>query len=438
MILGIAISLVFFFGFIFLSMPIYGALLAALAAMIYLANVPEAMVVSIAFNAVTAYVLIAVPLFLYMGDLMGVGGLSVRLVKLAHALVGRIKGGLAHVMVVTCMFFGLLTGSAVATTAAIGSIMIPRMEEYGWSRSYASALVACSSPLGYLIPPSILAIIYGFVTGVSVGRLFLASVVPGVILGTGYMAVNYFWGVKYYRPTKAQIVAVEDKGRLKEIGKAAYVALPALIAPLVILGGIYGGVFTPTEAAAIGVAYALIVGFLVYRELKVKSALQTALNSAVINAATLIMLVPMSPYVDTLIRSGVGKAFTAFILGVSDNPYVILLMLNILLLILGMIIDPIPILLALVPLLLPLIKEMGYDPVHIGNMILVNVGFGVMTPPFAASLFVAARVGNVPFTSLVKPAFMFLLFAGLPTLLLTTYVPQLSLWLPNLVMGPGR
>jgi len=438
MILGVVVSVIFFMGFLFLGMPVYATIFAALFAAVFLLSLSPTIIPTTAFFTLTGYTLIAIPLFLLMGDLMTEGGVSSRLVALANAFVGRIKGGLAHVLVVASLFFGTLTGSATATTAAIGSIMIPRMEEYGWDRSYSAALTACASPLGLLIPPSILAILYAYVAHISVGRLFLASVVPGIILALAYMAITYFWGAnKWYHPTPL-LATEKPRGMAREIARAALAAFPGLLSPLIILGGIYAGVFTATEASAIGCAWAFIVGFFFYKGLRARSVFQVTLATSILNSALFLILVPMAPYVKALVMAGMGDALINFITGISTNVYIVLLMLNVLLIVLGMVIDVIPIILAIVPLFLPLFEVMGFDPIYIGTVILVNLGFGLMTPPFAINLFVAAKVGKVPITDLFKPAFVFLVTAGLPTLLLTTYIPQLTLWLPNLIMGPGH
>lgn len=437
MLLGIGLSLLIFVLFLFLGMPVYGTIFAALFTIIFLLDLPATLIPTAALFSLSSHALLAIPLFILMGDLMGKSGMATALVDFANALVGRVKGGLAHVLVMACLFFGTVTGSSLVTTVTIGSIMIPRMEEHGWNRRYAAALTAFASPLGFLIPPSILGILYAFVAQVSVGRIFLATVGPGIIMAIGIMIANSLWGIKYYQPV-ALPVADRPKGMAKELAGVTFRAFPALLAPLVILGGIYGGVFTATEASAIGVAYALLVGFVIYRGLRGRAVFSITQTTAITTAAVMLIIVPMAPYVRAMIMAGVGEKLINFVTGISENVYVILLMINVLFLILGMFIDPIPIMLAIVPLLIPLFKAIGVDPIHIGAVILFNMGLGTCTPPFALNIFAAARVSKLPFNELVGIAVFFVLTIGLPTLLLTTYIPQIALWLPNLIMGPGQ
>lgn len=437
MILGLAASLFIFVLFLFLGMPVYGTIFAALFSIIFFLDLPVTLVPSAALYSLSSQALLAIPLFILMGDLMGKSGMAEALVNFANALLGRVKGGLAHVLVMACLFFGTVTGSSLVTTVTIGSVMIPRMQERGWDPRYASALIACSSPLGFLIPPSILGILYAYVAQVSVGRIFLATVGPGVVLALGLMIANYTWGAKWYHPV-AVPAAEKPRQVVRELAGTTYRALPALLAPLVVLGGIYGGIFTATEASAIGVAYALIVGLGIYRGLRGGAVFPLIQTMAITAASVLLIIVPMAPYVKALIMAGVGEKLVGFVTGISENIYVILLMVNVLFLILGMFIDPIPVMLAIVPLLLPLFSAIGLDPVHIGAVILFNLGLGTCTPPFALNLFAAARVSKLPFNELVRIAVILVATIGLPTLFLTTYIPQVALWLPNLIMGPGQ
>ena len=432
-VLGVAV----FMLLIFLGLPILLCFLSGTLAVVFLLGRSLDFIPGIAFFAASSSVLVTVALFIFGGYVMNQAGIADPLMRLAHTLVGRLRGGLAAVCVVTSLLFAALTGSGLASIAATGPIMIPRMEKYGYDRRYSTAVICAAGFLGYLIPPSIPVLIYCFIAQQSIAALFLATVIPGIILAIAYLIVIYFTCGKWIRPVP-QAQEETGKGALvyfKELGQRTISAIPALLCPLIVLGGIYGGIFTPNEAAAVGVVYSAIVGVFIYRGLNLKSGWQ-ALRDTVSALGMLSPLVFFAViFTRTLVQEGAGQVVSTFVMSITNNPYMLLLIIMVVLLILGMFIENISIMLVVTPLLMPLLKIMGFNLIHMGSMFVLAMGIALTTPPFADALFLGARIGNVPFHSLVRPLLPFLLFAAFPVLLLVAYVPQISLWLPTLVMG---
>jgi len=337
---------------------------------------------------------------------------------------------------VAAVFMGALTGSSLPVIGALIPLLVPRLEKYGFQRRYTAAVLCSSSFLGYLIPPSVPGLLYCLVAQQSVGAVFLSTVIPGLILAFGYILVNTWLCPHYMQP--AQDVAVlpaNFRESMQEIGKALRDAIPALGCPFVVLVGIYAGVFTPNEAGAVAVVYTALVGLWIYREMTMKS-MWDGVKSTLVTLGMITLLLGFGMvFTRLLIREGMAQAMTDFVLSMSQNKYAILLMMNILLLILGMFIDGIPILIIAVPLLVPIAQKLGINLVHLGSVIIFNVGLGVVTPPYAISIFVGTRLAQVPYAQLVPPMMIYLFAVGIPTLLLTTYIPWLSLWLPTLVLG---
>ena len=387
------------------------------------------------FYQLNAFVLMAIPFFILAGALMRQGGISERLIAFADSIVGRVKGGLGSVVVLSCMVFGAISGSSVSAVASIGSIMIPRMEEMGYPRRYTTALVSCSGLLGQLIPPSIPVIIYGVVTRTSIAAVFLATVIPGILLGTAYSVINYFSCRKFpivslYAGQRFSTVDIA-----KQIGRTGYKAFFGLLMPVIILGGIYGGIFTPTEAAAVAVVYALPVGFFIYRGFGLRTFARTLVEVGTMCGSLLLIFAFVVVFSRILTMQQVPDMIVSFMWGVSENKYVLILLMNLFLIIVGMIMDDVTGTLLAAPLLMPLVLELGIHPVQFGAILAVNLGLGLMTPPVAANLWVGARVGNLPVSDFMGPVLRFLLLAGLPVLLLTAYIPALSVTLPRLIMG---
>lgn len=434
---GITVGLIMFFVGILVGIPVSFVFLASTILILVLIAEPMGFIAGTAYAGLDSYVLMAIGFFVFAGNLMSESGIADVFVRLATVLVGRIRGGLVDVGIVTILFMSALTGSSVPTIAATIPLLVPRLERLGYQRRYTTAAMCSSSFLGYLIPPSVPVLMYCLVAGQSVSAVFLSTVVPGLLLAGGYMALNTFMVEKYRQP--AVDVAVLPKGfkaYTKELGAATWAALPALGTPIIVLGGIYGGAFTANEAGSIAVVYTMFIGFVVYRTLKKPGFIQSIRATLdTVGMVTLLLGFGMV-FTRLLTREGVAQSLASGMLGVFSEPWQILLMMNVLILVLGMFIDGIPILIVVIPLILPLVGEIGLNMVQLGAIVVVNVGLGVVTPPYAISIFVGSRLGGVTYSDLVKPMMFFLLLVGLPVLLLTTFIPALSLWLPTLAVGP--
>lgn len=391
----------------------------------------------IVYHNIDKEVLMAVAYFILAGGLTGEGGIADKLVVWVHDLVGWIRGGLAAVATVTSLLFGAITGSGLTSIAALAPLLVGRMEKFGYERSYSTGIICASGFMGLLIPPSIPLMIYALLSQQSVAALFASTIIPGCILAAFYLIINFFFCKRWMKPVSEISESSEISERwLKRTSKHTWVALPALLFPVIIVGGIFGGVFTPTEAAAVACVYALIIGVFVYRGLRWRT-LGKVFREALGSIGMIMILVGFGMFFSrVLLRVGVAEAMTAAILGVTENPVLILLLINVLLLVLGMFMETICILLITVPLLLPLFDTIGMNLVQAGAVICVNVGIGQVTPPFAVGLFLGARIANVPLTEIVKVAILFIGLGALPVLFLTTYIPELSLWLPTLICGP--
>lgn len=377
-----------------------------------------------AFTSLDSFPLLAVPFFMLAGVLMGKGGVSKRLLNLATILVGWMIGGLAMVTIVSCMFFAAISGSGPATVAAIGSFMIPSMKEKKYEEGFAAGVAAAAGSIGVIIPPSIPFVLYGVVAGVSVGSMFLAGIIPGIILGIGMMIVSYMVSKKKNYKSEDTI-----KYSFKEGLRAFYDAKWALLIPVIILGGIYGGVFSPTEAAVVAVVYAIIIGAFVHKELSMKDIYDCLREAIVINATTMIIIGLSISFAYIMTLEQIPNSIAIFITELSSNPLVILLIINILLLIVGMFIDTISALIVLSPILLPIVTAVGVDPVHFGVILVSNLAIGFITPPLGVNLFVASSISGIKIEKIIIGILPFLL-SMIICLLVITYVPALSTWLP--------
>jgi len=433
---GLLVGLSAFFLGILIGLPLCWVFLGSTFATLLIISGSTAFMAGTFYHAIDNYVLMAIAFFIFAGSLLSVSGIADRIVRLSYALVGRVPGGLVDVGIVAAVFMGALTGSSLPVIGALIPLLVPRLEKYGFQRRYTAAVLCSSSFLGYLIPPSVPGLLYCLVAQQSVGAVFLSTVIPGLILAFGYILVNTWLCPHYMQP--AQDVAVlpaNFREAMQEIGKALRDAIPALGCPFVVLVGIYAGVFTPNEAGAVAVVYTALVGLWIYREMTMKS-MWDGVKSTLVTLGMITLLLGFGMvFTRLLIREGMAQAMTDFVLSMSQNKYAILLMMNILLLILGMFIDGIPILIIAVPLLVPIAQKLGINLVHLGSVIIFNVGLGVVTPPYAISIFVGTRLAQVPYAQLVPPMMIYLFAVGIPTLLLTTYLPWLSLWLPTLVLG---
>ncbi len=376
-------------------------------------------------------VLLAIPLFILSGSIMNRGKLADPLVEVASLFLGRMRGGLSAAAVIASAVFGSISGSAAATLTCIGGVMLPRLERANYPKGYSAALIASAAPLGLLIPPSSTQIIYAWVTRQSVLQCFLATVVPGLILITLLCIVNFVM----MRNCKEIVLEEAPENFVIEVRKRTFFAAPALLMPVIILGGIYGGIMTPTEAAAIGVLYSIPIGFWVYRGLNWQIFKDAVVESGTTIGAVMVMFFMVMIVSRLLVFEDIPGIAQQFIFSVSENPLVILLMINIVLVLIGMLMDDVSGVLLASPLMLPMVQDLGIDPVQFAAIIGVNLGMGNITPPTAPLLYLGARLGGTSVNSMLKPTFIFILFAWIPTLILTTYFPQVSLALPHYILG---
>lgn len=376
-------------------------------------------------------VLLAIPLFILSGAIMNRGKLAEPLVDLASLFLGRVRGGLSAAAVIASAVFGSISGSAAATLTCIGGVMLPRLDRANYPRGFSAALIANAAPLGLLIPPSSTMIIYAWVTRQSVLKCFLATLVPGLILVTLLCIVNFIMMRRY----KDIITEEVPESFLLETRKRTALATPALLMPVIILGGIYGGVMTPTEAAAIAVLYAVPVGVWIYRGLTWDSFKEAVIESATTTGSVMVMFFMVMIVSRLLVFEDIPALAQDFIFSLSDNPIVILLMINVVLVLIGMLMDDVSGVLLASPLMLPMVKDLGIDPIQFAAIIGVNLGMGNITPPTAPLLYLGARVGQTSVHSMLKPTLIMILFAWIPTLILTTYIPAISLALPDFMLG---
>ncbi|MBN1333212.1 MAG: TRAP transporter large permease [Synergistales bacterium] len=385
------------------------------------------------FSKMTTVVLLAIPLFITAGGIMERGNIGDKLVDLVDVFVGKIKGGLGCVAVVSCAVFGSITGSSCATLSCIGSIMFPRLKKAGYPRGHSAALMANAAVLGILIPPSSLMILYAWVGGQSVLACFLSSVIPGIILTILMSIVNMF--LLRNNPDLLLDEPREFAETLKLFKVRGKRAIPALIMPIIVLGGIYGGVMTPTEAAAVSVVYAIPVGFFIYRGLTWKKFVEALTESSTTTGVIMIMLFCVMILSRLYIMEDLPGMLMTFLQSISPNRYVILFMLNIFMVIMGMLMDDVSATLLSTPILLPIVVQLGFSPIHFAAILGVNLGMGNITPPAAPLLYLGGSLNNAPINEMMKTTGALLLFAWLPVLLITTYIPQLSLFLPRLLLG---
>jgi tripartite ATP-independent transporter DctM subunit len=374
---------------------------------------------------IAKFPLLAIPFFILAGFIMDRVGLSRGLVRFLNLLIGPVPGGLGLVAVAGCVFFGAISGTGPADTAAIGTVMIPAMVKRGYHIGFAAALVAAAATTDVLIPPSVAFVVYGVITEASIPRLFAAGVVPGLLMGLS-LVIPVFW-ISYRRGWGG-----ERWGTWAEIGRAAWDAKWGLLAPVIILGGIYGGIFTPTEAAVVAVAYGIGFGLFVERNFGLAALYETLRGAAVSTSVVMIVVAFAGLFSWTGSTMGIMDRATAGLLGLTQNPYLILLLLNGLLIIAGMLLDAISIYYVFLPIFLPLMKQFDWDPVWFGVMMTVNLAIGTITPPVAVNLYVASNISGASMEEVSRWVMPFF-FALVVALLLVTYFPALSLWLPNLL-----
>ena len=429
--MDIILDLAILIGLLVLGVPVPFCFLAAVLFMFILGGYDPMFIMATGFHKVNSMAVLCILFFILMGGLMGSGGIAARLVAISDAILGRTKSGLGTVSIVSCAVFGAIAGTCSAAVAAIGSIMIPRMVERGYPRGQATALVAAPSVLGQLIPPSVPMILYAWVTWQSVAACFLSTVVPGIIMVIAYSTVNWFMCRKL--PIKV-MPPVGLRQQTKDFGNAIYGGFFALLMPVIVLGGIYGGIFTPTEAAGTAVLYCIPVGFFIYRTMNVRQFTDAVISSITTTGVVIVMVFFVMILSRIYIMENVPQRLISTLIGFTDNKYIILLMVNLFLLILGMLMDDFSGTLLAAPLLFPLMKEIGVHPVHFAAILGTNLGLGNKTPPTAPILYLAGRIGNCSLDKLIKPQMIFIVSCSIPVVLLTTYFPPLSLTLPHLIM----
>jgi len=400
--------------------------LATIVTLFLTSSIPLTMITQNAFAALDSFPLLAIPFFILAGSLMSSGGISKRLVALAESMVGAVYGGLGMVTVIACMFFAAISGSAVATVSAIGMFMIPAMREKQYTKGFSAALTAASGAIGVLIPPSIPFVIYGVVSGASVGKMFIAGIVPGVMVGLGFMGISYFIAKKRGFPVvKGEMAARGFWRNLKD-------SFWALMIPAIILGGIYGGIFTPTEAAVVAVVYGLVVGRFVYKELTFKSLYNVFSEAALVNGATSFMIGLSMAFARYLTMAQIPQKVGSALLSFSESTVVVMLLIVIFLLIVGCFIDNISSMLILTPIFLPVMKNLGMDPIHFGIVMTVALATGFVTPPYGCNLFVASAISGVSIEKISRGMIPFLVYLLVLLIILTSF-PVFSLGLVNLL-----
>lgn len=391
----------------------------------FFGNMPLDIIGQRLFNGVDSFVFLAMPFFILAGNLMNSTGITRALVRLSQVIVGRIHGGLAQTNIVVSVLFAGLTGSAVADTAAIGSMLVPAMEEEGYSSEYSAAVTASSSIIGPIIPPSIIMVIYGAVTGESIGSLFMAGFVPGVVVALCLMAMAFFFAIKENHPRRTESFTK------KEITDTFRSSIIALLVPIIIIGGILSGVFTATEAAAVAVAYSLIVGIFIYKNLTVKTIIKALKESAIVSAAILLIVACSNILSLALAIEHVPQQIATIVTGAISNKYVFLFAINIFLLFMGMVMEIGASVILLSPILLPLAIQYGIHPLHFALIMLVNLNIGLATPPLGVCIFTISPIAKTPIEKIVRKIMPFLAVEVI-ALFLITYIPDLVLFIPRL------
>ena len=400
---------------------------SSLAAVLADGRLSSTYIVQQLVTSADSFPLMAIPLFILAGELMSAGGVSKRILNVCNVFFGRITGGLAIVTVIVCMFFAAVSGSGPATVAAVGSMVVPTMLEKGYSKSFTLALIATAGSIGVVIPPSIPMVIYGVSTSTSISGMFMAGFLPGILIGIGLIICCYFY-------CKKQGWKGDDRRyTVKEKLAAVWDAKWALINPVIILGGIYAGNFTPTEAAAVAAVYAFICGTFIHRELNIKNIFDPIAASCSTTGTTMVIIGCATAFTKILTIQRIPDMITKGISGLTTNYVLILLLINLLLLIVGCFMDTTPAMMVLSPILLPIALSIGMNPIHFGVIMVVNLAIGFITPPLGINLFVAARVGREPLETVTSGIMRFMVVM-LICLMLITFIPAISMLIPNAFM----
>lgn len=430
---AIGISMIIVLIMLLAGVPIMYSFMCAVFGLVLYLGLDPTFILSYGYDATNAVVLLCVPLYICVGTIMAKSDIGAALVDFVDMFVNRIRGGLGIAGVFASAIFGAISGSVAATLTCIGPIILPKMFESGYPRGHAAALITNACPLGYFIPPSALMIVYAWAAQQSILACFLSTVIPGIILASLLSAVNVF----LLRNNKD--VIVQDKISASEMKtmflERTKISFPALLMPVIILGGTYSGIFTPTESAVVAIFYAIPVGMFVYKKLTLRALKETFISSATTTGVVMVMIFCIMVLSRIMVMQELPRVMTEFLYEITDNKNVVLLFINIMLLALGMIMDDTSAMLLSVPILIPIATAFGIHPVHLAAVTGLNLGLGVVTPPCAPMLYLGSRVSGVPVNEMIKPTFTFIAFAWIPTLILVTYFPQLSLWLPSMVLG---
>lgn len=412
-----------------LSLPLPVCFGGALLFLSLLGDVSMGTMLLWVFAQSTGSVLLASPLFILAGTYMGGSGIAKRLLDMADAFIGHIRAGLGTISIITCAVIGAISGSGFTGIAATGPIMIPRMVEKGYPRGYATTLITVSSVLGLLIPPSVVMIMFGWVTESSILACFLSTLGPGLLIMLLFCIINAVYSKKF------DLKVTEKKPfgpRMAQIGKSTGAAIPALIMPFIILGGIYGGFFTPTEAAAVAAIYSIPIGLYVYKACKVKDILQLTKEACGTVGSIMVMIICCLMLSRVFVIQRVPEMILDLFLSVTTNKVLLLVMINLFLFVVGMIVNDTTGVILCAPLLLPLINQMGISTIHFAAIMGVNLAMGGITPPYASILYLGMRVGKCEFNEIFKPTMVFLLLGYIPVVFLTTFWPELALFIPRM------
>ena len=409
-----------------IGMPIiYSLGVASFISLYFLGNVPFVVILQKMWSSIDNFALLAIPLFVLAGGLMEKGGVSRRIIAFTYTIVGRIAGGLGFVSIASSMMFAAISGSSPATVAAIGSMIIPAMKEKKYDPGFAAAVHASAGSIGVIIPPSITMIIYAVIAEQSVGRLFLGGFAPGILIGLALMGVCYYISKKENYPR-------ESTTSFSEIIRSFKDALLSLMVAVIVIGGILTGIATATEAAVLAVVYAFVLSFFVYRELTLQDLKAVLIETVFISAAVMGVMATAGIFGWILLTQQIPQMVAAFLMTVTENPIIIFMLINVVLLVIGTFLDTGAALIIFVPMLLPIARAYGLDPVHFGVVTVINLAIGMATPPLGICLFVACRITKIPLTDIIRPIMPFL-GAMILVLFLVTYFPQIILFLPNLM-----
>jgi len=416
--MAVTVLIVLLFLLLLLGVPVGVCLILPIAPVVYMTKVTSlTFIANIMYSGVASYSLIALPFFIISGNIMDRGGLSRRLIRIANSFVGEVTGSLGMVAILACMFFGAVSGSSVATVAAIGSIMLPEMVRSGYNKYYAGALITVAGCLGVIVPPSFPMVVYAVTMNVSIGDLFIGGLGPAILVGGIMMLINYFY-------CKKRNLKGEHKLSLKEIGSALKDGWPALMMPLIILGGIYGGVFTPTEAAVVATVYSIVIGVFYYKEIKFGQLFEEFRNTGIFIGGTMLTLAPAAALGKIFSLLGINRAISGFFASLTNSYAVVLLCVFGILFVAGMFIQTTPMIVILGPLLYQVLEPYGVTGLQFGIMMILALGIAFCTPPMASNLFVTTSMTGIPMDKLIKPMIPFVL--GLSAaLFLIAFFPQI-------------